>query len=91
MSLRFLLYSNTLHISHLQKDERLLVNDNKERVKEFRNLGKTKELNPDTRDTRSVRVFRIVTENIVHGIMRKVVNELCTCTDEPNRTKQTQG
>jgi hypothetical protein len=43
----------------MQKYKRLLVNNNKEGIHQFRKLGKDKELYPETRGTTTVRNTRI--------------------------------
>jgi hypothetical protein len=49
-----------------------------------RELGKDKELNPDSRSSRSILMFWIIAQVVMKRIMRKVVNELYRRADEAN-------
>lgn len=56
-----------------------------------RKLGKTKVLNPNPSNARTIGILRIIAKDVMERIVGKVMNQLCSCSHKANGRKDTQG
>mmetsp|Transcript_19592 Transcript_19592/g.47277 ORF Transcript_19592/g.47277 Transcript_19592/m.47277 type:complete len:96 (+) Transcript_19592:650-937(+) len=75
----------------VEKDQRLLVNNDKERIDKFRELAKNEKLNPQPSRSRSVCGTWVHTEVITETHMVQVVDKLRCGTCHTDPTEQTKA